>query len=62
MTFLLVASLAWTAAAVPVGILLGRGLTSADAREDAARRRLLVPDHVPAELVRAVAAQERHRT
>jgi hypothetical protein len=39
----------WVALAVPVALLIGRGLRIADQRDEAARTSLRVPDFVPAE-------------
>ena len=48
---LLLIALLWVALAVPVALLLGRGLRIADQRDEAARTSLRVPDFVPAEWV-----------
>ncbi|TFV92698.1 hypothetical protein E4P40_02005 [Blastococcus sp. CT_GayMR20] len=60
MTWLLLVALAWTALALPFGLLLGRGMRVAD-RRDAVRLQSRIPDFIPAELLAAVAAQQRQR-
>ncbi|MGY1802941.1 hypothetical protein ACI78T_06645 [Blastococcus sp. SYSU D00922] len=59
MTWLLLVAFAWTAFALPVGLLLGRAMRVADRRDDAARLESRVPDFIPAEVFVAVAAQQR---
>ena len=46
---LLVIAVLWVALALPVALLIGRGLPIADQRDEAARTSLRVPDFVPAE-------------
>ena len=49
MTLVLIIALAWTALALPVGLIIGRGMRIADRRELAATTPS-VPDFVPADL------------
>jgi hypothetical protein len=48
---LLLVALLWVALAVPVALLIGRGLRIADRRDEAARTSVIVPDFVPADLL-----------
>jgi hypothetical protein len=48
---LLLVTLLWVALAVPVALLIGRGLRIADRRDEAARTSVIVPDFVPADLL-----------
>ncbi|TYP87198.1 hypothetical protein [Blastococcus xanthinilyticus] len=59
MTTLALVASAWVALALPVGVLLGRGIRTADQREQVAGSP--VPDFIPAEVVASVAAGQHPR-
>ena len=61
MVLILAAAAAWLALAVPFGLLLGRGMRTADHRDTALRLSTVVPDFIPEGVLAAVAAQEQHR-
>ena len=54
---LLLVALLWVALAVPVALLIGRGLRIADQRDEAARTSLHIPDFVPAEWLGPIASR-----
>jgi hypothetical protein len=58
MVLLLSAATAWLALAVPFGLLLGRGIRTADHRDTALRLSTIVPDFIPDGVLAAVAAHE----
>jgi hypothetical protein len=54
---LLVIAVLWVALALPVALLIGRGLRIADQRDEAARTSLRVPDFVPADWLGPIASR-----
>jgi hypothetical protein len=59
MPLLLLIALAWVALALPVALLVGRGLRMADQREEAARLAPTLPNVVQCDLLGAVSVQRR---
>lgn len=61
MTVLVFIAFAWLALALPVGLLIGRGLRIADRQHEVARLQSIVPDFIPEDVLESVAAGQRRR-